>query len=190
MAALVFGAVWPINSATKSARSTSWTCPFESRPSRFYRFCLSFRATVVLPVPGLPRKTEWMLSGSFSSMPFSLRKRDELKVVAVLLNAILYTILKTNQGHSISVITSASVDFALSVRRFCSETTGLLVGASDSFEFIDYAVHDGEVGLRGLNVVVTDIEILTGKQLVLEQDVHVVAALSPGPNDVGTPANG
>src|SRR4051794_25680067 len=65
----VLTAVEPTYSPTRPARSTSTRCPRSSSPSERY-ICASSRATVVLPVPGLPRKTrccDVATSGSSSS---------------------------------------------------------------------------------------------------------------------------
>ncbi len=60
---LVFWAVWPMYSPTRSALSTSTRCPLGRTPS-----CLKsspkILATVVLPVPGLPEKIICKTKGS------------------------------------------------------------------------------------------------------------------------------
>src|SRR3954471_6811866 len=68
----VLMAVSPTYWPTSPARSTSTSCPRLSRPIERY-ICASRRATVVLPVPGLPRKTRcWVVATSGS--PASLRR--------------------------------------------------------------------------------------------------------------------
>ena len=60
--------------ADESARSVSTRCPFRSSPMARY-ISASRRATVVLPVPGLPRKTRcWPVATSGS--PASLRRPE------------------------------------------------------------------------------------------------------------------
>ena len=59
---------WP----TSPARSTSTRCPRLSSPIERY-ICASSRATVVLPVPGLPRKTRCCVVAT-SGSPASLRR--------------------------------------------------------------------------------------------------------------------
>src|SRR6266545_3323725 len=65
-AAWVLGAVCPTYSPTSVARSTSMRWPLWRMPSAA-RICPYSRATVVLPVPGLPAKTRWRDSGGGSS---------------------------------------------------------------------------------------------------------------------------
>ena len=65
----VFKAVCPTYPATRPERSTSTSCPFDSTPMFLY-ILARMRATVVLPVPGLPVKTRCMETGTDFS-PFS-----------------------------------------------------------------------------------------------------------------------
>ncbi len=68
----VLRAVAPTCCPTSAARSTSTRWPFCSRPTARY-ISASSRATVVLPVPGLPRKTRcWDVAAS--GRPCSLRR--------------------------------------------------------------------------------------------------------------------
>ena len=63
-------AVWPTYWPTSEARSTSTRWPFSSSPIAPY-ISASSRATVVLPVPGLPRKTRcWLVATSGRSCSF------------------------------------------------------------------------------------------------------------------------
>ena len=65
-------AVWPTYWPTSEARSTSTRWPFSRRPIAPY-ISASSRATVVLPVPGLPRKTRcWLVATS--GRPCSFRR--------------------------------------------------------------------------------------------------------------------
>ena len=60
----VLSAVEPTHWPTSPARSTSTSCPRRSSPIARY-ICASRRATVVLPVPGFPRKTRcWLVATS------------------------------------------------------------------------------------------------------------------------------
>src|SRR3954447_1254694 len=68
----VFTAVSPTYWPTSPARSTSTSCPRRSNPIERY-ICASSRATVVLPVPGLPRKTRCCVVAT-SGSPASLRR--------------------------------------------------------------------------------------------------------------------
>src|SRR5918912_1050376 len=74
----VFVAVCPTYSPTRPARSTSTRWPFRSSPIARYIWA-SRRAIVVLPVPGLPRKTRcWLVatSGSPCSSRFACTCRN------------------------------------------------------------------------------------------------------------------
>ena len=62
MTSCVFRAVWPTYPATSPERSTSMSCPLLNTPIAAYSPPTS-RATVVLPVPGLPRNTMCRLIG-------------------------------------------------------------------------------------------------------------------------------
>src|SRR3954469_18181091 len=68
----VFTAVSPTYWPTSPARSTSTRRPFRRSPIERY-ICASKRATVVLPVPGLPRKTRCCVVAT-SGRPASLRR--------------------------------------------------------------------------------------------------------------------
>ncbi len=52
---MVFGAVWPMYSPTRSFRMASTRCPRSRSPSRCSMSAIR-SATVVLPVPGAPVK--------------------------------------------------------------------------------------------------------------------------------------
>ncbi len=72
-AAAVLGPVWPTYSPTRSLRSTSTRWPTRNMSSALSRRPYS-RATVVLPVPGLPANTRCRVSGGAGS-PASWRRR-------------------------------------------------------------------------------------------------------------------
>src|SRR3954471_439895 len=74
----VLTAVSPTYWPTSPARSTSTRCPFRSKPIERY-ICASRRATVVLPAPGLPRKTRCCVvatSGRPASLRFACTRRN------------------------------------------------------------------------------------------------------------------
>mmetsp|Transcript_6164 Transcript_6164/g.21054 ORF Transcript_6164/g.21054 Transcript_6164/m.21054 type:complete len:674 (-) Transcript_6164:380-2401(-) len=74
-AALVLMAVCPAYPATSPARSTSTICPVRSTP-RAASISATMRATVVLPVPGLPVKTMWRAPLDMEGRPAFLRCRS------------------------------------------------------------------------------------------------------------------
>ena len=78
MAFWVRGAVWPTYCPTRSARATSTSWPPDRAPMAF-KYRETMRATVVLPVPGLPVKIMCM-EGESAFRPRSFRSCCILKL--------------------------------------------------------------------------------------------------------------
>ena len=67
--------------ATSPERSVSTSWPFETTPS-VWKICASRRATVVLPVPGLPTKTRWRLWSTTGSLRSRRRFSTRMRFVS------------------------------------------------------------------------------------------------------------